>query len=110
MAAEKLSISFDPETVARARRAAEHEGLALSTWIDRAARREADLVEARAALAEQFAQFGEPTDEAREWVRARLTETGAGLPEAPEQAAQRQAALAALDAMSSGDEEGEPGK
>lgn len=106
MAAEKLSISFDPETVGRARRAAEHEGLSLSTWTDRAARREADLAEGRAALAEQFAAFGEPEDEARAWVRARPAETGTGLPASADDAARRQDALTALDALSTEGTEG----
>lgn len=39
--AEKVTLSLNPDTLARARAAAEHEGLTLSAWMDRAARREA---------------------------------------------------------------------
>lgn len=97
MGAEKLSISFDPETIERARRAAARSGMALSTWIDRAARREADLDEARAALEEQFARFGEPGAEDREWARDALAAARVGTPESPEELAARRDALARLD-------------
>ncbi|MEO3753476.1 hypothetical protein [Streptomyces sp. B6B3] len=101
MAAEKLSISFDPETVARARRAAGRAGLPLSTWIDRAARHEADLDEARAALAEQYETFGEPGGDEREWANQALTDAGVGQPEPAEELAARRYALAALDETAS---------
>ena len=39
--AEKVTLSLNPETLARARAAAQHHGMSLSAWIDRAARREA---------------------------------------------------------------------
>jgi post-segregation antitoxin (ccd killing protein) len=39
--AAKVTLSLDPETLARARAAAQHYGMSLSAWIDRAARREA---------------------------------------------------------------------
>ncbi|MBX6723679.1 MAG: hypothetical protein IRY92_10685 [Dactylosporangium sp.] len=39
--AEKVTLSLNPDTLARARAAAEQEGLTLSAWMDRAARREA---------------------------------------------------------------------
>lgn len=39
--ADKVTLSLKPDTLARARDAAKREGLTLSAWIDRAARREA---------------------------------------------------------------------
>lgn len=39
--ADKVTLSLNPDTLARARAAAGHEGMSLSAWIDRAARREA---------------------------------------------------------------------
>lgn len=99
--AEKLSISFDPETIQRARRAAARSGVPLSTWMDRAARREADLDEARAALDEQFAEHGQPSAEASEWARDALANAGVGQPESADEAAARQNTLARLDALDS---------
>lgn len=39
--AEKVTLSLNPDTLARARAAADQAGLSLSAWLDRAARREA---------------------------------------------------------------------
>ncbi|MEV7230595.1 hypothetical protein AB0M79_26765 [Polymorphospora sp. NPDC051019] len=39
--AEKVTLSLNADTLARARVAARHAGLSLSAWMDRAARREA---------------------------------------------------------------------
>jgi hypothetical protein len=39
--ADKVTLSLNSDTLARARVAAEHEGISLSAWMDRAARREA---------------------------------------------------------------------
>jgi hypothetical protein len=39
--ASKVTLSLTAETLARARASAEREGLSLSAWMDRAARREA---------------------------------------------------------------------
>jgi hypothetical protein len=39
--AEKVTLSLNSDTLARARAAADHSGMSLSAWIDRAARREA---------------------------------------------------------------------
>lgn len=39
--ADKVTLSLNPETLARARAEAEREGLTLSAWMDRAARRAA---------------------------------------------------------------------
>jgi uncharacterized protein YigA (DUF484 family) len=39
--AEKVTVSLRADTLARARAAATYEGLSLSAWMDRAARREA---------------------------------------------------------------------
>ncbi|MBE1491447.1 hypothetical protein [Plantactinospora soyae] len=45
--ADKVTLSLNPDTLARARQAAKHDGLSLSAWIDRAARREAIRAAAR---------------------------------------------------------------
>lgn len=102
MPAEKLSISFDPETIERARRAAARSGMPLSTWIDRAARREADLDEAWTALEQQFAEHGEPSEDDRQWARRALADAGVGEPESAAELAARREALARLDAMAAG--------
>ena len=39
--ADKVTLSLNPDTLAKARQAAKHDGLSLSAWIDRVARREA---------------------------------------------------------------------
>ncbi|HEX6968212.1 MAG TPA: hypothetical protein VF174_05300 [Micromonosporaceae bacterium] len=39
--AERVTVSFSAETLSRARAAAHREGLSLSAWLERAARREA---------------------------------------------------------------------
>ena len=41
MPAEKVTLSLSPDTLARARAAAQAEGISLSAWMDRAARRQA---------------------------------------------------------------------
>lgn len=102
MSAEKLSVSLDSETVARARRAAERDGVPLSRWLDRAARRTADLEEGRVVLEEHFAEYGEPTAEAQAASRAAAEETGVGRPVPWEDAQANQAALAQLDEDDSG--------
>ncbi|MDG4787077.1 hypothetical protein O7626_14250 [Micromonospora sp. WMMD1102] len=45
--ADKVTLSLDPDTLARARAAAERDGLALAAWVDRAVRREALRAAAR---------------------------------------------------------------
>lgn len=102
MAVEKLSISFDPETIGRARRAAARSGLPLSTWMAQAAARVADLEEARAALDEQFAAHGEPGDEERGWAHNALAAAGVGRSEPAEETAARRAVLARLDSIAAG--------
>jgi len=52
MTVEKLSVSLPDIVVARARRAAERAGVALSTWLAQAAEAAADLAEAHAAAEE----------------------------------------------------------
>lgn len=46
--AEMVTLRLSPQTLARARAAAERDGMTLSDWIDRAARREARRDAARA--------------------------------------------------------------
>ncbi|MFE9243038.1 hypothetical protein [Nocardiopsis sp. NPDC006938] len=99
MSAEKLSVSLETETLERARRAAAREGVPLSRWLNRAARRAADLEEGSIALEEHFAEHGEPTAEA-EAEAERVTErTGVGRPIPMDRARANQAALAHLDRL-----------
>ncbi|MBE3000946.1 hypothetical protein IDM40_19940 [Nocardiopsis sp. HNM0947] len=103
MAVEKLSVSLEPETVARARRAAEREGVPLSRWLDRVARKAADLEEARLVLEEHFAERGQPTEAAETASRAAAVETGVGQPVPWEDAQANQAVLARLDEDETGE-------
>lgn len=100
MAVEKLSVSLPGVVVARVRRAAEREGLPLSTWLANAAEAAADLAEARAAAEEYASQFGEPDSEELDEIRAQLADAGVGTPESPADAAARTAALARLLGLS----------
>ncbi|GAB3706527.1 hypothetical protein [Nocardiopsis oceani] len=44
MPVEQVLVTLDPETDERARRAADREGIPLSTWLERAVRAELDRV------------------------------------------------------------------
>ncbi|ASU83995.1 hypothetical protein CDO52_15455 [Nocardiopsis gilva YIM 90087] len=68
-----------------------------------AASHAAKLDEARRALAEQFAEHGPPTDDARAWAREALASTGVGRVESAEETLARREALARLDAISAGE-------
>jgi DNA-directed RNA polymerase subunit F len=96
MAVEKLSVSLPGVVVARARRAAEREGVPLSAWLAEAAEAAADLAEARAAAQDYADRFGEPDAEELSEIRAQLADAGVGIPESAEDAAARAAALARL--------------
>jgi hypothetical protein len=96
MAVKKISISLDSEVFERAKRAAETEGIALSTWLSRAASEAADLAAAQAALAEYHDVYGEPDAEAMAEARAELEAIGFWTPETAEETAARVAALARL--------------
>lgn len=96
MTVEKISISLDQEIAARARRAAELEGMSLSGWLAKAADEAAGLVEAREAWKEYIALFGEPDPEAAEAMDRKLEEAGFWREETPEERAARLAALAFL--------------
>ena len=72
MAVRKISISLSEDVAAAASRFAEIEGVSLSTWLNNAAERAIRLSEGRAALLEDFAENGEPSDEARAWARDTL--------------------------------------
>lgn len=96
MAVEKLSVSLPDIVYARAKQAAEWEGVPLSTWLAQAAETAADLAEMRAAAEECEAMFGEPDPDEVAKVHAQLAEAGVGMPESPEAAAQRARAMARL--------------
>lgn len=96
MAVKKISISLDSEVFQRAKRAAEADGVALSTWLSQAAEEAAGLVEARAALAEYIEVYGPPDDDAMAETRARLDKAGVGQWETADEAAARMTALARL--------------
>lgn len=105
MSVEKLSVSLESETLERARRAAEREGVPLSRWLNKAARRTADLAEAQAALEEHFAENGEPTEEAKVEAKAALEAAGVGHPVPMEEAKAAVEALAYLDRLNRMEEE-----
>jgi hypothetical protein len=96
VAVEKLSISLDEEIAARARRAAELEGMSLSGWLAHAAERAAGRVEAREAWKEYLALFGHPDPDAAEEMDRKLDEAGYWREESAEEREQRLAALARL--------------
>lgn len=96
MAVKKISISLDSEVLERARRAAEAEGVTLSTWLCQAAEEAAGLAEARAALEEYIQVYGPPDEAAMADTRARLDKAGIGHWETTDEAAARIAALARL--------------
>jgi hypothetical protein len=96
MTVESSSISLDQEIAARARHAAELEGMSLSGWLAKAVDKAARLVEARAAWKEYVALFGEPDPEAVEEMDRKLAEAGCWRKETPEERAARLAALAFL--------------
>ena len=96
MAVKKISISLDAEVFERAKRAAEAEGIALSTWLSEAAEEAAGLADARAALAEYIEVYGPPDEDAMTETRARLDKAGVGQWETADEAAARMAALARL--------------
>ena len=96
MTVEKLSISLDQEIAARARRAAEIEGMSLSGWLSKAADEAASLTEARAAMAEYQRIYGEPDEEAVRWAEEELEAAGVGRPVPPDEIEQNRVALAML--------------
>jgi hypothetical protein len=96
MTVEKISISLDQEIAARARRAAELEGMSLSGWLAKAADEAASLVEARAAMAEYIKIYGEPDEDATRWAEEQLDAAGVGQPVPLDQTEQNRAALASL--------------
>ncbi|MBA2472217.1 MAG: hypothetical protein H0V41_08265 [Pseudonocardiales bacterium] len=96
MAVKKISISLDSEVLQRAKRAAGSLGIPLSTWLSQAAEEAAGLAEARAALAEYIAVYGEPDEAAMAQTRTRLGKAGVGQWETADEAAARMTALARL--------------
>ena len=105
MTVEKISISLDQEIAARARRAAELEGMSLSAWLAKAADEAAGLAEAREAWEEYLAIFGEPDEEAAQEMDRKLEEAGFWRAETDEERAARLAALAYLRGQLNEDEE-----
>ena len=69
-------------------------------WPSEAAEATADLAEARTAAQEYAARFGEPDPDEQAEMRAQMAEAGVGMPESPEEAAARRAALARLLGLS----------
>lgn len=87
---------LDAEVFERARRAAEAQGIALSTWLSKAAEEAAGLAEARAALAEYIEVYGPPDEDAMAETRTRLDKAGVGQYETAEEAVARMASLPRL--------------
>jgi hypothetical protein len=102
MAVTKLSISLDADTLQAAREAARRQGMSLSAWLSYAAAKTARLEQARAALDEHVAEFGEPDPETVRQARSELEAAGFYEPETPERARARARALARLDGLSEG--------
>ncbi|MGH3822536.1 MAG: hypothetical protein ACRDRA_06810 [Pseudonocardiaceae bacterium] len=96
MAVKKISISLDSDVFERAKRAADADGVALSTWLGHAAEEAAGLAEARAALAEYIEVYGPPDQDAMTETRARMEKAGVGQWESVEETVARMAALAQL--------------
>lgn len=63
---DKVTLSLNPDTLARARDAAQRESLSLSAWMDRAARREA-LRDAGRRYEQWIDQHPEIRDEVNAW-------------------------------------------
>ncbi len=95
----EMSVPLEPETLELAQRAAALDGVPLAKWLDRTAREAAHLSEARAAMEEHFAEFGEPTDEALTEVRLELEAAGVGRAISLEDVKSGQEALAYLDRL-----------
>lgn len=100
MTVEKLSVSLPGMVAARARRAAEHAGVPLSTWLAEAAEAAADLAEAQSASEEYAARFGDPDPDELAEIRTQLAAAGVGKPESQEDMAARRAVLARLLGLS----------
>lgn len=96
----RLGIWLAPETLDAAREAATIEEMPLPEWLAKTVHDRAKLTIARAALADHFAEFGEPDPEAVKEVRAELEAVGFYEPETREQANARVRALARLDGLS----------
>lgn len=101
----EMSVPFEPETIELAQRAADLDGVPLAKWLDRTAREAAYLAEARAALEERFAEYGEPSDEVMAEARTALDTVGVGRPIPMEDIKAGKEALAYLDRLSGVDEE-----
>jgi hypothetical protein len=96
VAVEKLSVSLDQEVVARARRAAELEGMSLSAWLSKAAEQAISLAEAKQALDEYVSAYGELDEAAAPEINAKLDAAGLGQPVPTEELEANRAALARL--------------
>jgi len=93
---EKLSVSLDQAVAARARRAAELEGMTLSEWLSRTVDKAASLTKARAAMAEYKRIYGEPDEDDVRWVEEQLDAAGYGRPVPLAEIEQNRIALASL--------------
>jgi hypothetical protein len=71
--AVKLAITVDPDVHAELLHAAEAEGLSISAWMTRAARRALRIRDGLSAVADWEAQHGELTEEELEAARRRIT-------------------------------------
>src|SRR5262249_25652257 len=93
---EKLTVSLDQAVAARARRAAELEGMTLSEWLSQTVDKAASLTKARAAMAEDKRIYGEPDEEDVRWVEEQLDAAGFGRPVPLAEIEQNRIALASL--------------
>ncbi|MGQ0804759.1 MAG: hypothetical protein ACT4PI_12970 [Actinomycetota bacterium] len=72
MAVKKLSIALDADVAAAAARSAEVEGISLSAWLTRAARKALKIEAGLAGVREYEEEFGAFTEEERARARAEL--------------------------------------
>lgn len=80
---KKLSVALDAEVAEEAARAAEAEGISLSAWLTRAARKALKIKAGLAAVREYEAEFGAFTEEERARARAELDEVLGPRPDRP---------------------------
>ncbi len=73
MVAERLTFSLPQEAVSTARRAAQKEGVSLSSWVASAMRGRAELAQTKEILDELIAESDPPTAEELAWMGAALS-------------------------------------
>jgi hypothetical protein len=81
MAVHKISLSLEDDAFEVAKAEAAAEGISLSAWLSRAARRQARIARGLRAVAEYEAEFGPIPDEALREADRLLDRFGVGKPQ-----------------------------